>query len=324
MRFATHLILFACLAALSAAPLGAQAPPDTLDGARFFPLAVGNEWHYSERVYNGLGGIEEEWTEAWKIVDSVRIALPDSSAEHLYYELQACNDRAEAGQPVCDLWPLLLRYDAAVGAVLDLDDTFTEHLWYDLPCPLGNGPYGEETPLPGDGACFPEEAIYVEADAAVQIGSDLLTGMTSRTYITLASSSTVVEGIGLVQVGVGDPSLEIVSELRFARIGDQEYGEPGFAFPNSSAPSPVARVFTASVGPNPTRGPVRATVAGAVPGPLRVDAFDLLGRRVAGETKVTNGSDTVLIDLRGAAPGLYLVRITSPDRVVTRRVTVAR
>ena len=52
MRF----FLFSLLLALSPS-LAAQNPaPDLLGGARFFPLAIGNEWQFTERTYQYFFG----------------------------------------------------------------------------------------------------------------------------------------------------------------------------------------------------------------------------------------------------------------------------
>ena len=208
---------------------------------------------------------------------------------------------------------------------MDLDDTFTEHLWYDLPCPLGDGPYGEEIPSPGGGdECFPESAVSTETDLTFQIGSSTVTGATGRRFTTLTSSSLVVRDIGLVFVGVGDPDWSYTSELRYARIGDQEFGEAGFAFPNSADSAPAASSFTVRLGPNPSAGAVQLSVTGALPGRVRAEVFDLLGRRVAVGSTATTGGASMALDLRSEAPGLYVVRVSDGEQVLTRRVTVAR
>ena len=76
--------------------------------------------------------------------------------------------------------------------------------------------------------------------------------------------------------------------------------------------------------PNPTRGDLTVAVPVTAPGPVRVEVFDALGRRLAvlhdGQTGV--GLLTVSFDARTLAPGLYVVRAQVGADVASRSVTV--
>jgi hypothetical protein len=61
--------------------------------------------------------------------------------------------------------------------------------------------------------------------------------------------------------------------------------------------------------PNPTRGGVLLPVEASAPGTLRLQVFDLLGRRVAeGEASFRAGLEAVPLDLSHLPAGTYIVR----------------
>ena len=309
MRFATRLAVLVSIASPLAAPLAAQAPADTLDGARFFPLAVGNEWQHDHTTY-GPFTVDEEWVGAWAVT-------ADTVVEgRSYFVLETCSDRT--GAPACDPVPTLLRYDDALASVFVWAEG-EESPWFELPCPLA--PLSD---LPDTGPCFPSEAVYYETVPTYEVGGMDLDDVLVASYLTLASGTGLGYGIGLLAGYVGDPDPQHTWQLRYAKVDGTEVGTRGFTLPSASSLTPTAPAFTARIGPNPSPGPVQAAITGATPGPLRLDAFDLLGRRVATEFRTTNGEAALSLDLSGAAPGLYVVRVSDGERTLTRRVTVAR
>jgi ELWxxDGT repeat protein len=91
----------------------------------------------------------------------------------------------------------------------------------------------------------------------------------------------------------------------------------------SAAPQP-ARLHTPY--PNPAQD--RATVSFDVdePGPVRVEVFDVLGRRVAllADGPVAAGEHALTWEAGAAPSGLYLVRLTAGDTVQTQRLTLVQ
>ena len=78
-----------------------------------------------------------------------------------------------------------------------------------------------------------------------------------------------------------------------------------------------------TLGPNPARGSVEVRVAPSQAGAVRVELVDLLGRRVAVvEETVGAGEASVRVPLAGVPPGLYVVRVATPDGRAVRRLTV--
>lgn len=99
-----------------------------------------------------------------------------------------------------------------------------------------------------------------------------------------------------------------------------------FPTPILDAPNSDAARLTLDVAPNPT-GPSRVTVAGTLPSSerARLEAFDIVGRRVFHRALADRGAGRFLVTLsegRALAPGTYLIRLTQGARTVTRRLVV--
>lgn len=89
-----------------------------------------------------------------------------------------------------------------------------------------------------------------------------------------------------------------------------------------TAPSPEASGVALSVSSNPSRSP-RVRLALDAPAPVRVSVVDALGREVAmlHDGPLATAQDWALPRL---APGVYVVRATTPEEVVSTRATVVR
>lgn len=104
-------------------------------------------------------------------------------------------------------------------------------------------------------------------------------------------------------------------------LGAYEWGEMPVAL-ESGAP---AGGVLASIYPNPVRGAARLALHLERPERVRVEAFDLLGRRVAVLFDgVAQSGEEVRFDAGALAPGLYLVRALGETVRAERRVTVVR
>ena len=101
---------------------------------------------------------------------------------------------------------------------------------------------------------------------------------------------------------------------------------PGDLGAVSDEGGPDAGTFGLDAFPNPSAGPATVRVSLASPGPARVEALDLLGRRVAvlHDGALGGGPHDVAADFSGLPAGVYLVRLVTEAGVATERVTVAR
>lgn len=113
----------------------------------------------------------------------------------------------------------------------------------------------------------------------------------------------------------GEPSCSYDTRwsLAYARLGNVVYGAAVVAGESAATPSPS---FTLSASPNPFTSEVSVTATGAS-GPVAVDVYDALGRRVAGSV-VEGGAP---FGFRPSAAGVYVVRAhDAAGRTATRRV----
>jgi len=92
---------------------------------------------------------------------------------------------------------------------------------------------------------------------------------------------------------------------------------------DSTEPGAAARAFVLGAPyPNPFTETATLTYTLDRPGPVRLELFDALGRRVAVIEDEERPAGTYRVRFNGDAlpPGLYVVRLTSGDRVATRRL----
>ena len=86
-----------------------------------------------------------------------------------------------------------------------------------------------------------------------------------------------------------------------------------------------AAFLVGEVSPNPTAGTASIRVQMTTPGPVQLEVYDALGRRVAVVADQNIGTEAqIALPTAGLAPGAYLVRIAAEGDVVTRRLTVLR
>ena len=157
------------------------------------------------------------------------------------------------------------------------------------------------------------------------------------------TTGRVVEGEGTITLEAGVPvsiTLEYFEERVDAEVElawssayneravipqSQLYTTPPSAPTATEGEAPVAFELEAGY-PNPFR--TATTLAYTVPaaGPVRLEVYDLLGRRVAVlvDETVEAGRHAASLSAEGLASGAYVVRLVAGDRVETRRVTVVR
>ena len=148
-------------------------------------------------------------------------------------------------------------------------------------------------------------------------------GLTERTSTPpLAGSSTwydmvgpgTVQGGGTITLQPGEWRVYANQDLGVPTAGEDTPGADGPAFA-------LDAVF-----PNPTAGraTVRYTLDAAAD--VRLDAYDVLGRRVAvlAEGPQATGAHEATLDTAGLPAGVYVLRLTAGARTATARVTVAR
>ncbi len=99
-----------------------------------------------------------------------------------------------------------------------------------------------------------------------------------------------------------------------ATLATRAFGPRSLALGGTALDDAIGRPW-----PNPTVGRISFTASRAT----AVDVFDALGRSVY-SSRVSVPSAVLEVDLSAVPPGVYAVRVTTPEGVGTRRVVVAR
>jgi plastocyanin len=166
-------------------------------------------------------------------------------------------------------------------------------------------------------------------------------------------------GVHTVTSGTGslDPNVGIPFDNQMFSVADNfdwQYDDPGiyqffcavheasnmrgviFVFSGTGSVQPIGmnvpRIgFVTTPSPNPTRAGVSFRFALAKPGHVRIDVFDLAGRRIATPQDGNLGAGTFAaawdgqaLDGRRVSPGVYAIRLSVPGGSETRRVAVER
>ncbi|OZC03646.1 T9SS type A sorting domain-containing protein [Rubricoccus marinus] len=263
--------------------------PDTTDAARYYPLAVGDLWQY--RLCDGPKGLcvrdEVTLTEVIgteSVGDTTYAVVRDK-----VYERTGLGegDYLSTGQS-----QRLVRFDrrTATVRVRNEADESTDS------CPLDADLEGQIQGGPCDGVSV---TMFEEQVKAFTIGE---------------MSQSYQLGVGLIGYFSG---FSFSEELVYSRVGGVERGTPVPVVDVAGEAQPLATTLALTAFPNPTAGPLAINVTGAR-GPVLVEAFDAIGRRVLSREIAPEAR--MEIDASGWAPGVYVLRATSGERSATARV----
>ena len=294
MRLAPLLLLLALAPAL-------HAQPDPTPPAAYASLAVGNLWEYQEVDYRfGPGrpyaqrrtvvGDTLVGGETWLVMREQRFGLG--------YLSGLINDSRR-----------LVRFDAALADGLTRTPAGRAEPLYR--CRL-DGPLVE-----GNSVACPSPYSYLRYFKR----NSVVFGV--RTVVLYIST-----GFGSVELAAGLGMLEDIYEetgvkLAYARIGGVEYGQRITGLPPvaSEPGAPVSDTFALAASPNPTSGTLRLALTLPEAQAVTAEAFDALGRRVwSARLTLGAGPQTIPVDARAWAPGVYVVRAVAGEARATVRV----
>jgi hypothetical protein len=284
---------------VSAGPLAAQSVPDTTSAERYFPLQVGNVWEYQRE------GLIEGYE---------RRSIPaDTSVGGTDYVLYQVDYFALDGTPTDPTQTFPLRIDPATNALTtpsgDPNDLAGLFL---TTCPLDSDFFDELFDCPGSAV-----VLTSGGPETVHIGEDSVE--TSLKYFD--DNSREVLGLYAADVGfLGFLMRTGQLSLVYAYVGGTTYGDP-IPVANSPGPEPAGRSLI-GVSPNPSSGPVAIRAELAASGPVLIQAWDALGRRVFAES-LFHAAGPLTLDLPAErwAPGLYVVTLDAGrERGVARLV----
>ena len=308
MRLVALCVLVSLLGYLN--PAGAQGvPPDTVDWQRYYPLAVDNLWEYHDEEAPG------DLFRHTLIADTV-------IGHHRYYSREVRVERRLFNDTLRSTTYDYVRYDTA-GYVIAVPHVEADTLAVN-PCASDDD---FERPLRlGFGAaisCPPwmqEDSLFVDGGYGVTWtpGGGPPIQIASWKWYAVDGFwlSTFFADIGPVAAGnLWGP------RLHYARVGGVEYGAPILT---AAEVPPAGRSVTLSVAPNPAEG--GATVRLTLPAPrdVRVEIFDILGRRVALLQSGLLGAGISLLAVPALPPGSYTVRARGVGVMARARLIVVR
>lgn len=295
------------------APTALAQEPDTTDAWRYLPFHLGDIWEYER-------GEDINCTPQWPPIcqhvhvgylrrevvgDSILGSTSYWKVEETRFDL----DGVPSSSPT-----RLVRFDTTEARAYQFHAE-EEQSWPDgFVCPL-DLPFGSQE------ACDYEDNVEVSGTEGE------LLGMTLRTKGFVLAPGYDAFGfspdIGLVWVSYGKFT-QRTQWIVYARVDGVEYGT---RFPVASEAVPEARAgFGLAVHPNPLRHAGTLTLHLDRSERVRIEVFDVLGRRVAlvHDSVLPSGEHRLTLDASGLVPGLYVVRAAGGTATTTTRVTVAR
>ena len=301
--FALLLILCVCT------PLAAQDPiPDTTEAWRYFPLGIGDVREYEVFIMNAppcLPGCFHYWR---------RTVVGDSTIDGTTYR-HIVREEFDSNRE-----PFNTRNE-----FYRIDTTAAEIYWSFNAVPYGGTICGLDAP-------FPPPKSEIECDGGmlfsvtgvgyaqeIQIGTDVVTTAVKK-FSRFFESFTYAADIGLINQAYDEGSTFDYT-LTYANVGGVEYGTPFPVNIGSGEPGPPG--FELSViYPNPTTDGFSIAFFSDRTRHTKIEAFDLLGRRVySGEHIAGAGQTTLNLDGSDWSRGLYLIRVTTADgQTATARI----
>ena len=273
-----------------------EARSDTLEALQYYPLAIGNEWHYSIES----GGLMEGLFSETVVADTVISSRLFFQVQHVGYNLfihPVRPDTITFYRHVTDSIQLSVWEESESSESIRLDADFQTCYVADSEPVYVTGDYSQPLTLEADG----RDTTYTAA--AIK---QLLSAWETRTY---------AHGIGLVQK-VGDPF--VVTELVFAKIGDTVLGTPLeelYAHLVSTEKAVAAASRGLALYPQPSSNNVTVELWSDLPSRVSITLTDLLGRNV-GEVPSTSqpsGNTRYTIRVADVPNGLYLLRALFAD-----------
>lgn len=313
MSFATRTIALAAgvLATLAAAcPVHAQTPPppDTLDWHRYYPLAVGNAWEYSDAenpfaLFRHV--IESDTTIQGRLYyrrvtysQEVPIFGDTVFVNHDYVRYDTAGVVVAAASPAADTVAadpcadnyfardLRLGFGARVKCPMPPPDSVIVEGAYDL---VWTAPGGELVEVAAIKYFFVDGIIYTEFVADVgPVGGGNLWG----------------------------------PRLHYARVGGVEYGTPRIPVAAESV-APAVASLEVTVLRNPVRQHAAFGFRSTRPQRAYVEVFDVVGRRVwKAPVQLSATWSRVDVPVSEFGAGTYFVRVSAEGDKVSRPFTV--
>ena len=310
-------LLAVLLAALPTAGQ-AQVPPDTLDGHRYYPLAVGNVWEYHEAE------LPRHFTRHTLTSDT-------TVGAHRYFRRVTHFEAPTATDTIRWTEYDYVRYDTA-GVVVAVpspgaDTVAVDPCWGDAfmrDLRLG---FGAVVPCPEPGWWPGPDSVVVEGAYNTVWQPEVLSGTAQYVEVAAVKNFYINQLIwtGFVaDVGPTGSGNLWGPRLHYARIGGVEYGNPEITLAQEPF-TPEAAALEVRVLGNPVRGRAAFEVRAASPQWAQADVLDALGRRLWRNALVLSPAWVrVEVPVSSLGSGTHFLRVSTERGAVSRPFSVVR
>src|SRR5690606_34928809 len=268
--------------------------PDTVDAAQYFPLSIGNQWHYVDE--------DTVVSKRWFVAGDTVVA------DTLYFRL--LRNSFDSGGVATTSSNILLRYDSTTATIfqrIHIGQVQYELLWYELPGCL-DAEDGRYTCEPAGGALY--DVAHSTSD--VVVGSDTVENVVVKGFGTIGGSYGFAAGIGLL--GRGYEASTASHRLVYAHVDEKTFGQPVTAT-QTRGDGPLPGATIQSLFPNPASSTIQVRYNSSRAATCAYRVVDILGRIVADSRPRTDctGEWRVPVD---ALPAGHYVLIAAVDGVV--------
>ncbi|OFY34102.1 MAG: hypothetical protein A2W91_06420 [Bacteroidetes bacterium GWF2_38_335] len=169
------------------------------------------------------------------------------------------------------------------------------------------------TPVNSNGTGEPSQ-IYVTVTETPEV--PVVTFSDGTLYSSAASGNQWYNSEGIIEGATGDSYIPLVSDLYYVVVSNGSCSASSIDI-DVTVSSPELTKNSIRIFPNPTNGIIHITNAEN----SRIEIRNIIGAVIM--TKTISGSNNT-IDLSGFAEGTYLMKITSSNKVITKKVVVSK
>lgn len=289
-----------------------QVMPDTLDNRRYFPLAVGNEWHMVEFAF------------ASPIATYRRLNIVADTVVNDRRYFKSISERFDKSFFLESLKESWLRYNE-VGAVLGFENIEDDTLVPDSTLQWYHADFKDSVDIGlVNGKGF-VDGVY---DTTITFAGPVSVPVASMKQLYVPDplrgtsyyvQETYAADFGLISYQYFDGG---DGYLAYARINGVEFGTRAIFVSNEteSVPENTLRMTTAY--PNPAQGSVTIGYVSRKGELVKIEVYDLLGRKILDLSSPAINKE-IRIDISNLSPGRYIIRLSdSQGHAVNALITV--
>lgn len=290
---------------------------DSLDWRRYFPLEVGNEWHYR----SGYDAPAPDLALSDDIFFAWRVRADTVVGDQRYFALE--ETQFDVYRTPTSETTHLVRYDTLLATVVVSREGLggEDELWK-LPCRL-DAPLETDSGCVSDGLALTYFVTGGVGDPPYEIApGEPLEADRWKVFQTLGGSQTLASDVGLIEVGVEASSFR--TALIYAQVSGRTYGSEALPTNVESEALAAQGVRIEGVYPNPATTSATILYYQSHPIPATLEVFNMLGRLVHQERLHAQiaGLQTVHWRPHGLSPGLYFIRIQATQASSLHALTI--